>query len=240
MDLIAEGNLALVKAAQNFNPNYQTDEHAHPIRFSGYACKCIKNAIRKAFRKARFIHIPDHHYGYWKQIKEMTDGVENEVSDSELLSKLDIGASRLNTIKIGLKSNTMMLEDFKSEDGESHWSDFMADDASECPHAEADTTDLREYLLGEMDSLPPRTKDMLSMMFLSEYRPTLHDMSIRYGISKERCRQICARGLQLLRNKMQTTWDHIEDVELYASRKITKRAAEEFILFPSEQELSVA
>ena len=72
MDLIAEGNLALVKAAQNFNPNYQTEEHAQPIRFSGYACKCIKNAIRKAFRKARFIHIPDHHYGYWKQIKEMT------------------------------------------------------------------------------------------------------------------------------------------------------------------------
>ncbi|OVE75676.1 hypothetical protein BVX97_03825, partial [bacterium E08(2017)] len=80
MDLIAEGNLALVKAAQNFNPGYQTEEHSEPIRFSAYACKCIKNAMRKAFRKARFIHIPDHHYGYWKQIKELSDSHDDEVS----------------------------------------------------------------------------------------------------------------------------------------------------------------
>lgn len=233
MDLIAEGNLALVKAAENFNPGYQTAEHAEPIRFSAYACKCIKNAMRKAFRKARFIHIPDHHYGYWKQIKELTDDTKSDISDESLREKLDIGASRLRTIQQGLQSNTVMLEDFTFEDGESHWSDLFADDCAINPHDETDTTDLRAYLLTQMEVLPPRTKDMLAMMFLSDYKPTLHDMSQVFGVSKERCRQVCARGLQMLKNHMHSTWDQIEHVELFASQNTL--IPEEVDFFPTAQ-----
>lgn len=240
MDLIAEGNLALVKAAQNFNPGYQTEDHAEPIRFSAYACQCIKNAMRKAFRKARFIHIPDHHYAYWKQLKELSDNQTETVSDKVLQEKLDIGSSRLKTIKLGLQSNTVMLEDFTYDDGDAHWSDFMEDSNAINPHSEADHTDLRAYLMDQMETLPPRTKEMLSLMFLSDHKPTLHDMSLIFGVSKERCRQVCARGLATLKNQMRSTWDHIEHAELFSTGNCASSAADDIVFFPSKQKLSVA
>jgi RNA polymerase sigma factor (sigma-70 family) len=239
MDLIAEGNLALVKAAENFNPGYQTEEHAEPIRFSAYACKCIKNAMRKAFRKARFIHIPDHHFGYWKQIKDICDASEEEVSDEVLRKKLEIGESRMKTLRQGLTTNTVMLEDMAYDDGYSHWSDFIADDNATCPHTEYDSSDLRDYLVNQMDSLPARTREMLSMMFLSDSKPTLHDLSMRFGVSKERCRQVCARGLQLLRNQMQTTWDHVEHVEAFATAA-AESMEDAMVFFPAEEKVFVA
>lgn len=241
MDLIAEGNLSLVKAAQNFNPSYQTGEHSEPIRFSAYACKCIKNAMRKAFRKARFIHIPDHHYGYWKRIKELTDEHSEDLSDDMLQEKLDIGASRLETIKQGLQSSTVMLEDIVYEDGESHWSDFIPNENAVNPHEETGTSDLRAYLTKQLHVLPPRTREMISLMFLSEHKPTLHDLSMRFGVSKERCRQVCARGLQLLRKEMQSTWDHVEHVEAFATINPAASEEEELVYFPpAMKNLSVA
>ncbi|OVE76297.1 hypothetical protein BVX97_01640, partial [bacterium E08(2017)] len=155
--------------------------------------------------------------------------------DDVLKEKLDIGASRLNTIKQGLKSNTVMLEDFTFDDGESHWSDLFADENADNPQEAADSQDVRAYLVRQMESLPPRTKDMLTMMFLSETRPTLHDMSMVFGVSKERCRQVCMRGLQLLRNQMRSSWDHIEHVEVFATSASATASCEDTLFFPADQ-----
>ncbi len=225
MDLIAEGNLALVQAAQNYNPQYHTEEHAVPISFSTYACKCITNAMRKAFRKAKFIHIPDHHYGYWKQIKELKAEFSENLTDSIMQERLDIGSSRLQIIKMGLESSTVMLEDFAAEDGESNWCDIIPDEKAESPQEVTASKDLCEYLLSSLHSLPPRTRDMISLMFFDEDHFTLQDLSKRFGVSKERCRQVCIRGLSQLKAHMKTTWSPVDQEVLLSSFDVDSKMA---------------
>ena len=75
--------------------------------------------------------------------------------------------------------------------------------------------DLKKCLLHEMKELPERTREMLYSMFFSDKLPTLGDLSDRFGVSKERCRQICARGLQLLRQQIEDKWTMTGDLEAF-------------------------
>ena len=60
-----------------------------------------------------------------------------------------------------------------------------------------------DFLCAEMESLPPRTRSMLSLLYLNESTPTLRDLASQYSISSERCRQVCMQGLHQLRSRLQ-------------------------------------
>lgn len=205
MDLIAEGNIGLMKAAQKFNSAANESDgfsDHEPIRFSTYACKCIKSHMIRAIKKARFIHVPEHHFGYWGEIEKLQNENGNALTDSELCDRMDLSGEALACIRMSAGSGICMLEELTSEDSDNSWSDFIASEDSPCPSEEAERHDLRAFLFSEMDSLAPRTRQIITMLYFNESAPTLKDLSNMFGISSERCRQICAQGLTSLKRQM--------------------------------------
>jgi len=208
MDLIAEGNIGLMMAARKFDAAYDETERGKvrgsAIRFSTYACKCIKNRMRRALKLARFIHIPEHHFGYWSKMDALQESFGEDVSDEVMREHLDVSEDVMGLLRQSSVSRICMLEELAASDGEcGGWHDFIADNAAECPAEETGRADLRRFLFKEMKRLPQRTQDMIALLYFSERRNvTLKDLSRRYGISSERCRQICAQGIERLRRQM--------------------------------------
>ena len=213
LDLIAEGNIGLMKAARNFNIGFTADRDdgkRDAVRFSTYACKCIKSHMIRAIKKARFIHIPEHHFAYWTEIETLRREGGGEVSDNELLEKLDVSEEALSLMKHSARSGVCMLEDLTPADADTNWSDFIANENASCPAEETGRHDLRSFLMAEMYTLPQRTQQIISMIYFNENAPTLKDISQLFGISSERCRQICVQGLNSLRRRMFTRRHGIE------------------------------
>lgn len=203
LDLIAEGNIGLVKAARAYQPAFGDD--AKPIRFSTYACKCIKSHMIRAIKKSRFIHIPEHHFTYWAEIEAVRKAANQTLSDEQIRQKLDVSEEAFALFKHSAESGICHLEDFgnQGEDG-LHWGEYIADQNGTTPFEQMDQEDLRHYLFAAIDELPARTGKMLSMLYFNENAPTLKDLSKLFGVSSERCRQICAQGIQALRRNLQS------------------------------------
>lgn len=201
LDLIAEGNIGLVKAARSYQPSFG-DNHK-PTRFSTYACKCIKSHMIRAIKKSRFIHIPEHHFTYWAEIEAVRKAAHEPLSDEQIRRKIDVSEEAFALFKHSAESGICHLEDFgqHNEDG-LHWNDFMADEKNLTPYEQTEHEDLRQYLFAAIEELPPRTGKMLSMLYFNENAPTLKDLSKLFGVSSERCRQICAQGIQTLRRSL--------------------------------------
>ncbi|OVE74391.1 hypothetical protein BVX94_00475 [bacterium B17] len=221
MDLVAEGNIGLMNAARKFNVEYTSDDsikHKNPISFSTYACKCIKTSMRRALKSSRFIHIPEHHFSYWTKIQNLQEAHGDDLTDEMIIDKLDITPSRLKMLRKSRQCKTSGLEDISEFDGESRWYDVVPNPNAECPEREAALSDLRKHLLEELSTLPPRTQKMISMMFLEERKTTLGDLSQKFGVSRERCRQICAKGLQTLKKQIEEKFNIGEDFAMAGLR----------------------
>jgi RNA polymerase sigma-32 factor len=218
MDLIAEGNIALMHASRRFNAAFTSDnERRSSVRFSTYACKCIKSRMRRALKLARFIHIPEHHFSYWSEMEKLREEYGDALTDELIHDKLDVSNEVVHLLKQSEKSRTFALEDMVAEDSDGDWSDFIPNEAAPIPSREAGRHDLRSVLMSEMEKLPERTRGMLGQMFFDDGSPTLREMSTHYGVSSERCRQVCAQGLSALRRQMEPRLELI-DPRLGASR----------------------
>ncbi len=210
LDLISEGNIGLLKAAQSYQPAF--GDGKRPTRFSTYACKCIKSHMIRAIKKSRFIHIPEHHFTYWSEIEAVRKAADANISDEEIRKKLKVSPEAYALFMHSAESGTCHLEDFGKKDDDSlHWSDYIADEKSLTPYDRIDHEDLRQYLFAAIDELPPRTGKMLSMLYFNESAPTLKDLSNLFGVSSERCRQICAQGIQALRKNLMAERPAIAD-----------------------------
>lgn len=203
MDLVAEGNIGLMNAAKNFDACCgKGRDSKQRIRFSTYACKSIKNAMRRALKLSRFIHIPEHHFGYWTKMKELEDRYGDGLSDEILQEELGVGEAKLEMLKQSNETGTSLLEDLNGDREGAGWAETMGDSGSSCPRAETDRNDLREYLVSELSCLPERTQRMLALMYFDSNVTTYSDLARMFGVSKERCRQVCTHGLNVLRQRL--------------------------------------
>ena len=210
LDLIAEGNIGLVKAARSYQAAY--GENTNPVRFSTYACKCIKSHMIRAIKKSRFIHIPEHHFTYWAEIEAVRKEAAQGISDDDIRQKLNVSEEAFALFKKSAESGICHLEDFGGQGEDSlQWSEHIADEKTATPYEIFEQEDLRQYLFDAMDALPARTSKMISMLYFNENAPTLKDLSTLFGISSERCRQICAQGIQTLRRNLSAKRTDIAD-----------------------------
>ncbi len=212
MDLIAEGNIALMNAARRFDAEFAEETRAdNRVRFSTYACKCIKSRMRRALKLARFIHIPEHHFSYWTEMEALRGKYGDDVSDDVLHEKLDVSPEVLDMLKQSENTRTFMLDDLMTDDEEGgYWQDVLPNENAPCPAAEAGSHDLRSFLLAQMAHLPERTRKMLAVMYFSDDPPTLRDLSEVHGVSSERCRQVCEQGLRALRRQLEPRFERID------------------------------
>jgi len=205
MDLIAEGNVALLNAARTFNAAYDANDErpaATPIPFSGYACTVIKRAMHRAIKRSRMIHVPEYHYSRWGEMKALREKHGDALTDDVLIRELDVNPAVLEMLRTSESTSTCMLEDLGARAEDGNWESFLPNEQAACPARETDQRDLRRFLLAEMQKLPARTSRMLHLRFLSESRTSLMELAQEFDISPERCRQVCSQGLAALRDQI--------------------------------------
>ena len=200
MDLVSEGNIALMAAARGFNAEFSRDGETRQAKFGTYACRCIRSRMQRAIKLSRLVHIPERHFTYKKQLAEIEDDKSTTLTDDQISAKIGIRKERLNMVRWSSNCKTTRLEDMNKDNDNSFGIEDLPDTNLTLPDAEAEKNDLMELIREKMSLLKPRTKLMLDQMFLSGRKTTLQDLSDQFGVSKERCRQITQAGLKKLRD----------------------------------------
>ncbi|MBY0523476.1 MAG: sigma-70 family RNA polymerase sigma factor [Gemmataceae bacterium] len=197
-DLIQEGNRGLMRAVDKY-------EHRLGFKFGTYATWWIRQGITRALADhARTVRVPCHQVGMLAAIERVRGELSvkhgREPSVEEIASVLGLTPEETRSLRV-VGRHPMSLHDPVGGDGERALEDFLNDPSACSPGHTVDQHLLRERMAEVLRSLAPREREVLELRFgLNDGHPrTLDEVAKVYGITRERIRQIEARGLLKLR-----------------------------------------
>ena len=205
-ELISEGNVGMMQAVKRFDPD-------KGFRLSTYAMWWIRASIQEyilrswslvkigttAAQKKLFFNLRRLR----GQMKAIEGGQLTPEQVERIATQLDVSKDEVITMDRRLAgADTSLNAPLRSdEDGGSEWQDWLVDETpnQEARLVEGDEFDSRKQLLANaMQQLNERERDILMQRRLTEEPTTLEDLSARYGISRERVRQIEVRAFEKL------------------------------------------
>jgi len=202
-DLIQEGNRGLMRAVDKY-------EHRMGYKFGTYATWWIRQGITRALADhARTIRVPCHQVGTLAAVErvrgELAASLGREPSVEEIAALLGVTVEETQSLRT-VSRHPVSLHEPLGGDGERALEDFLDDRSAVSPGKTVDQHLLRERLSEVMRSLTPREREVIEMRFgLKDGHPrTLEEVARTYGITRERIRQIEARGLLKLRQPLRS------------------------------------
>ena len=199
MDLVQEGSIGLIKAAEKF-------DYSKNCKFSTYATWWIKQTIMRAIaNNSKTIRIPIHMADkirkYKKAYSELTFELGREPLDSEIAKKLDLSVKNIQSIKRALIKEPISLETPVTDD--LCVGDYIEDKSYNSPDTHVKNSSMESSVSGLLQSLTDRERSIINCRFgiNGETPLTLEQLGKKLGYSKERIRQLEDLAIKKMRQQ---------------------------------------